>query len=580
MKTNEASLVRVEVVADLPVLWASLQRMDVVNLCNRHFPAPLHWKGPLTPGHILAVWLLYILSQSDHRLSHLEPWVAQHQGVLSALLGMAISPTDAHDDRLADLLSRLGKGDSFSLLEHDLNRHILRVYNLPDEIVRIDATTASTYQDVQSEHGLIQFGHSKDDPDLPQLKVATAVLDPLGLPLATAVVKGNCADDPLYVPAIKSVQQALGKGDRLYVGDCKMAALITRAFVAASKERYLCPLSESQLSRQERQTLLEPVFRGEQTLQEVHRPAKDDGPDELVACGFSVDVRLKADVEGKKVEWTERRWLVRSQAYARSGEEALERRLGQAQEALRELPVRRQGKKQLSHLELRQAAETLVREKGVEGLLTYQVRKVKTKKEVRGYKGQPGRVQTEVSFEVEVKRDEKAIAQRKGEMGWQVYGTNASKMGLEQVVWAYRGQYRIEDGYSRLKGEPLNLTPLYLQDETRIQGLVYLLSIALRVLTLLEWVVRENVKKQGETLRGLYPGQAGRKTDSPSAELLLRAFGTLSISVVRVKGQIHVLFSGSSPLQLRLLKLLDMPPELYDSLVAHFPESFPDTSEP
>ena len=77
-----------------------------------------------------------------------------------------------------------------------------------------------------------------------------------------------------------------------------------------------------------------------------------------------------------------------------------------------------------------------------------------------------------------------------------------------------------------------------------------------------EWVVRENVKKQGETLRGLYPGQAGRKTARPSAELLLRAFRGVSISVVQVEGQNHVLFSGLSPLQLRLLELLDMPPDL------------------
>ncbi len=70
-------------------------------------------------------------------------------------------------------------------------------------------------------------------------------------------------------------------------------------------------------------------------------------------------------------------------------------------------------------------------------------------------------------------------------------------MSLPQVVWAYRGQYRIEDDWSRLKGRPLGLTPLYLRDEDRIQGLVYVLSLALRVLTLVEWVVREGLRKDG-----------------------------------------------------------------------------------
>jgi len=581
MNTSEATLVRVEVVADLPVLWASVQRMDVVKLCNQHMPAPLHWKGPLTPGHILAVWLLYILSQSDHRLSYVEAWVAQHQGTLSALLGQPIFPKDLHDDRLADLLSRLGTGDLFSLLERDLNRHLVRVYDLPDEVVRIDSTTANTYQDVQSEGGLIQFGHSKDDPDLPQLKVACAVLDPLGMPLCTACLPGNTADDPTYVPAIQSVRQSLGPGNRLYVGDCKMAALPTRAFVAASKERYLCPLSESQLSREERRKLLEPVWSGAQALQEVRRPGKDEGdPDELVAAGFWLDVPLQATVDGKQIEWTERRWLVRSSAYARSGEEALERKLREAEEGLHELPVRKQGKKQRFYQELQQAGEALVAEKGLQGLLCFTVRAVMTQKKKRAYKDKPERVETEVRFEVEVTRQEEAIQERKREMGWQVYATNGLLLALAAVVWAYRGQYRVEDGWSRLKGKSLCLTPLFLQDETRIQGLVYLLSIALRALTLVEWVVRENLRKEGACVRGLYPGQPGRKTERPSTELLLRVFAPISISVVCVAGQNHVLLSPLSPLQLHLLKLLDLPPDLYDSIPRHFPKSLLDTSEP
>src|SRR6185369_7831254 len=205
-------------------------------------------------------------------LNHVEPWVAQHQGVLSALLGKSVQHSDAHDDRLADLLDRLAEGEVFAALERDLNQHTLRVYDLPSDTVRIDATTANSYADVLSEQGLLQFGHSKDDPDRPQFKVAAAVLDPLGLPLATAVVPGNTTDDPLYVPAIQAVQQSLGAGGRTYVGDCKMAALATRAFVAAAGDFYLCPLSENQLSRTERRALLQPVWEGSQALQPVWRP--------------------------------------------------------------------------------------------------------------------------------------------------------------------------------------------------------------------------------------------------------------------------------------------------------------------
>ena len=580
MNTAEPRFVCVEAVADLPVLWATFQRLDLPATLDRHFPAPLHWKGPLTPGEVLAVWLLFLVSQGDHCLNHVQPWVAQHQGTLSALLGKRVLPTDAHDDRLADWLTRLGAGAAFSALERDLSQQTVRVYQLPTDLVRIDTTTANSYATVLSEQGLLQFGHSKDDPDRPQLKIAAAILDPLGLPLATAVVPGNAADDPLYIPAIQAVQQSLGVGGRTYVGDCKMAALATRAFVAAGGDFYLCPLAEAQLSRAERRELLRPVWGGAQALAQVWRPGLKEQPDELVAEGFAVDLPLTAGVGEEEVRWTERRWLVRSQAYAQSQEAALERRLATATAALAELPTRKQGKKPLFHAELVRTAAAIVTREGVTGLLSFTVRTLLAARQKRGYGGCPARQETDVSFVLEVQRDDAVIGEKKREMGWQVYGTNGVAMSLPQVVWAYRGQYRIEDDWSRLKGRPLGLTPLYLQDEGRIQGLVHLLSLALRALTLVEWVVRERLREDGSKLQGIYAGQPGRKTARPSAELLLGAMKTISVSVVEVNGQTHALLSPLTEVQKRLLELWGLPPGLYEKVARGFPKPPSNTSEP
>src|SRR3954462_10677827 len=580
MNTTEPRLLRVEIVAALPVLWTTLERLELPATLDRHFPTPRHWKGPLTPGEVLAVWLLFILSQGDHCLNHVEPWVAEHQGPLSALLGKTVSPVHLHDDRLADRLNRLSAGDPFSILERDLNQQTIRVYQLPTDTVRIDTTTANSYADVLTERGLLQFGHSQDDPDRPQLKIAAGVLDPLGLPLVTIAVPGNSADDPLYIPVIQAVQQSFGHGGRSYVGDCKMAALATRAFVAAGEDFYLCPLSESQISRAERRELLRPVWEGTQSLQPVWRPGAQGQPDELVAEGFCVDVELTALVGETEVRWTERRWLVRSLAYAQAQETALERRLENAIQALRELVVPKQGKKQLFHAELMQAAGAIVQREGVEGLLSYTAHALMATRQVRAYRNRPARQETDVFFKIDVRREETLIEEKKREMGWQVYATNALAMVLSQVVWAYGGQYRIEDDWSRLKGRPLGLTPMYLQDEGRMQGLVHLLSLALRVLTLLEWVARERLRQEGRKLQGVYAGQPGRKTTRPSAELLLGAMKTISVSVVEVNGQVHALLSPLTEVQKRLLELWRMPPDLYEKVVCGFPKQAVNTSEP
>jgi transposase len=109
---------------------------------------------------------------------------------------------------------------------------------------------------------------------------------------------------------------------------------------------------------------------------------------------------------------------------------------------------------------------------------------------------------------------------------------------------------------------------MYLVDEDRMRGLVLLLSLALRMLTLLEWVVRQKLQQSGESLRGVYPGQAGRKTSRPSAELLLEAFRGISLSVVEVAGQQRILLTPLNALQKKLLCLWELPSDLYHRLAS------------
>jgi hypothetical protein len=157
---------------------------------------------------------------------------------------------------------------------------------------------------------------------LPQIKVMQAVLDPLGMPVATDVVSGERADDPLYVPCIARVQQSLGRGGLLFVGDCKMAAHATRAFIALAGDYYLCPLPQVQRAEGELELALERVWRGEQALSSVFRePAQ--GEPQLIAPGYEYEVPMRVEVEGESRQWRERRLVVRSVRHAKAAEAAL-----------------------------------------------------------------------------------------------------------------------------------------------------------------------------------------------------------------------------------------------------------------
>jgi transposase len=113
---------------------------------------------------------------------------------------------------------------------------------------------------------------------------------------------------------------------------------------------------------------------------------------------------------------------------------------------------------------------------------------------------------------------------------------------------------------------------MYVQSDQRARGLIHLLSLALRMLTLLEWRCRQRLADQHESLSGLYAGNPKRTTSLPTAPALLQAFRLIHLSVVVLGQQTHHSITPLSALQKRLLALLDLSPAIYDRLGADSPK--------
>jgi transposase len=576
------SLLKVERVDDIPVVLAQIHQMGLPAVLDQYYPTHGLWKGALSVGEVIAVWLTFIVSQGDHRLSHVQPWVEAHLETLTACVGQPIRPLDFSDDRLADLLDRLAETATWGEVETALNGVVLRVYELTGDRIRLDSTSAKTHAGV-TEDGLFQFGHSKDHrADLPQVKISLAALDPLGLPLTTTVVSGNTADDPLYIPEIQRVQQTVGAGGKTYIGDCKLGALATRAWIVGSGDAYLCPLAGKQLPAEALDALLAPVLSGAQPLTPVYEVAAADAPQPpaLLAEGYTVEVDLAALVDGQSVVWRERRLVVRSVALATQQAQQLDGRLQQALAEIDHLNVRKQGKKILDAAALTAAAEQILARRRVVGLIALAVETTVEKIPQRRYGPRPAQHRVKTHSTLRAELDRAAVAAAKQRLGWRVYATNQADLTLEAVVRAYREQYLIERNFGRLKGRALAITPLFLQTETRVPGLIRLLSLALRVLILVEFVARRHLADTQSKVTGLYPGQPARATAAPTAELLLRAFRGISLTFIEMAGQLRALLSPLSDLHHRLLAMLGWSADLYERLMAHFQKPALCLSEP
>ena len=257
--------------------------------------------------------------------------------------------------------------------EQELGGNLVQVYDLSEERVRLDSTAASGYFGA-TELGLFQWGHDKDHrPDLAQVKVMLSTLDPLGLPVATEVVAGNRADDPLYIPAVNRVRNSLERRGLLYIGDCKMAAIETRGYIETGGDYYLCPLPANQLATGELESYLEPVWTGEQELTRIEY-TYPNGEKKKIALGYGRSIPRTTLINGSEVTWTERQLVVQSLAVAAKGEKSLRTRLGKAQKALLELGQPGRGKKRLTQLQEWQVAVSEICQRyRVEGLLMVEI---------------------------------------------------------------------------------------------------------------------------------------------------------------------------------------------------------------
>ena len=562
---------------DIPLLYARIENLGVQGIVDEVIQPHGNWKG-LSMGHTLSIWLCYMLSEADHRLSTVEEWVAVNVSVLSVLSGQSVCRKHFTDDRLEQLLDYLSDPGSWCRVNNKLTQNSLEVYDMETQTtVRLDAAPFQGHHELTTSK-LFKHGHYKHhNPKLGMLKVMLASVDNsingFGYPLAHLTVSGNQADDVLYISMVKRCEETFSAcalvSRKLYVGDSKMGSQANRYYIFSTKNDYLMPLSRVQLSDKERIKAIDGS-----TPQSYKKAYKTDekGEKHLIAQGFEQTSQVSyTDEQGEIHTWEERRIFVRSRAYAKSQQIALDNRIQQATDMLNALLVSKKGKRlPKTKVELEQRIDDIIKDKKVSGLLKVSITEQQHSKSVRGYKGKPDRVERSSTFELAVQPDQQAVSERKKLLGWQVYATTVDeqKLDFENIVWKYRHQNRIETRFNDLRNKVIPLIPIFLQKDNRVEALINVLMIALKVCALMEFTVAKNLKKNGEKLDKVYEGNPKRTTTTPTAKRLLKQFKGISIVIIRQQPDQppQVRLTDLSENQLKIMQLMEHKPSIYNEL--------------
>jgi len=571
---KKISLLEHERVDDIPLLIGLMKNIGLPEIINQAIPGHGNHKG-LDHGSMAVVWLAYILSEGDHRKVSVEPWAGLRLMTLQKLLGQTMTAKDFTDDRLGILLKYLASDEAWESIEDQLWHKTIRVLPPNNGVpgIRLDASTVSGYHTIV-ENLLMQHGNSKDHrPDLGQFKLMSASHQPSGCLIATSIHPGQTADDPLYVPIMRRVQEILGLEKLLFCGDCKMAALATRAHVVQTNCRYLAPLP---MTGKVTDWLYDLILFAEDHPGELEELAGlPEG-----SVGFET-TRLELHVDpvtGEITEWPERVLVVRTSEFAARKEGTLDRKLAEAVEAIKRLtPAPGRGQRAFRSEEaLKEAIRKIEEQKGVAGLLSVSLekresRKVKLVGRGRGGKNRESQEIVEARYFVEnVLRREQTIEEQKNYLGWRLFATNmpAEEFPLAQAILEYRKGWCLERSFHLLKEQPIGISPLFVQTDEQIKGLTHLLLLANRILSEIELRVRGSLQAAGEQITGLALGSPKQGTARPTAVSLLKRVSRDQITLTRVVMGEAVIshLSAISPTVERILVHLGLNSSIYGVL--------------
>jgi transposase len=325
------------------------------------------------------------------------------------------------------------------------------------------------------------------------------------------------------------------------VGDCKMSALDTRAYLARHHAWYWSPLPLTGVTATAMAAWITTgVRKGEAgELARIWR-TNDRGHEVLAAAGYEFERTCCAP--DRDVEWHERVVVVRAPLHANQQAAGLEKRLRHAAIQLAALtPPRGRGKRQITdEATLVEALDSIRTDQRVEGWLrvAWEKQVEQTTRYVgrgRGSVHREKRVSQQTRYHIpHLVRQEDHIADLCQRCGWKAFGTNAAqeRLSLQEAVLCYRNEYRVERVFNRLKSR-VHIAPLFVKLNEQIEGLTYLLTLGVRVLTVTEFVLRRSLETEQARLPGLHPENKQKRTDKPPAERLLKAFSGIALTIIK-----------------------------------------------
>ena len=460
------------------------------------------------------------------------------------------------DDKLGRALDRLFVADR-ATLQTRIVLAVMNGFDLKMEQIHNDTTSVmvwGAYNGQNAKAVQLKRGHSKERrPDLKQLVYSLCVTADGAVPVHFKAYDGNQTDDGIHLETWNRLRTLLQHPRFIYVADCKLCTEKNLRTIDAERGFFVTIVPKT---RSEVVTFTDAVLAGDVRWEEIlrKRADRDEKAFDVIECAVG-PYHLR---EGFTLHW------YRSSQTKKRDEHDRNERIERTRERLETLDLKRmRGPK--TEAAIRKRVDQILAQHHAEEWIAVEVKWDAVERFKAITRGKPTAdttfrriIQHVPRLHVSTKAEN--IAQSAAMDGIFPLTTNTKEKPID-VFKIYKYQPRIEKRHALLKST-LEVAPIWLKKNTRIEALMFLEFIAQMTAALIERELRHKMTEKKIDLLCSLP--EGRASKTPTIDQVLRLFENQNKHALYDGDRLIKQFADPlTPVQSQILQLLSIPTAVY-----------------
>lgn len=536
----------------LPLVKHYMDELDLVNLFTKYVPAS---PGSLA-DHADSLCILTANIICDNKpLYKVQEWLSKYSDNLG---GEPVEAGFYNDDRLARALSALFGSDRHSLMT-EISGKAISVHQLLTDEIHNDSTTVTfigKYNTPDPEAVKLKHGHNKDfRPDCKQVVFGLNITSDGHVPLSYKLFDGNTTDDVTHIPNWNALRTLLEKEDFIYVADCKLCSQKNLDYIAQNGGSFITIVPKD---RKEVKHFIKHLKKNDVEWKDAF---------ELESSRKKGRINIYKTYEHKPTKNGFRIIFVHSSSKQEDDAAKRQKKLDKAIAQLEELSLKLNAYHLKTKKEIKAAVEDIC--KSLKGLLKVKILTDRKQIRVKISPGRPSLTKSvyknkwKFTHSIQWELNEQALAEESKTDGiFPLISNTVLEAG--DILRKYKEQPFLEKRMYTKK-TVLEVAPVFLKKEKRIEAMLFLYFVALMIVSLIERKIR--MKMASKNIEKLPILPQGMNSKKPTWNNIRYFFRNVHHSEIFRNGKcIQAMVKGLSALHEQIISLLEVPESVYTNL--------------